>query len=210
MPALILPTRFGLLRHGKTVWNLEKRVQGRLDSPLTDQGRRSCNRWAILLAAGVIKWNRIIASPLQRAVDTAEIINRRLQVSIQVEPALREQDWGQWEGVTIRDLRARFTDEFDRQVSRGWDFCPPGGESRQAVRLRALAALHRLADRHPGENILLITHLGVIKSILYAINGRRFLPDEPNLLLPERFHTILSDRKQLVQEEINISLPDPL
>jgi len=210
MPDLTLPTRFGLLRHGKTVWNLEKRVQGRLDSPLTGQGRRSCNRWGIHLAAGGIKWSRIIASPVQRATDTAEIVNQWLKVPIQVEPNLREQDWGQWEGMTLRDLRTKFTEEFDRHVGRGWEFCPPDGESRQAVRLRSLAALNRLAGRHPGESILLITHLGVIKSILYTIHGRHFLPDEPALLLPERFHTILCSRNQLIQEELNISLPDQL
>ena len=183
-------TTFGLLRHGQTVWNLEKRIQGSGNSALTEAGIDFCEKWGQQLTAGQPKWTRIIASPLQRTRLTAEIVNRSLHLPIKIVEGIREQYWGQWEGLTIDEIKAKFSEDFNNQIQRGWQFRPTGGESREEVRQRVLAALTAECGKKKDENILVISHLGVIKSILYSIENRAYLPEEPRLGHKNRFHTI--------------------
>jgi broad specificity phosphatase PhoE len=177
-----LATRFGLLRHGQTVWNEQKRIQGRLDSDLTPAGREGARRWGSFLAAGTWQWRRIIASPAPRALKTAEIVNRFLGVGIEQEEGLREQDWGAWEGMRLADIRRDPGQRLEQQIKSGWAFRPPGGESRRQVLNRARAALDSLGQRYPGEDILVICHQGVIKALVYNVENRTYQPDEPELI----------------------------
>ncbi len=72
----------------------------------------------------------------------------------------------------------------------GWDFRPPGGESRRELLERVLTSLKKSSTRWPAENLLIISHLGVIKSLLYFTEGRNYLPQEPKIVYKNRFHTI--------------------
>jgi probable phosphoglycerate mutase len=183
-------TLFGLLRHGQTIWNTQGRVQGRLDSPLTPEGVATVQQWARFLAAPRWRWTRVLTSPAPRAAATAEIINAELRIDIQEEEDLREQDWGQWEGLSWSEIRASYGAMLQAQIDRGWSFRPPGGESRTEVGGRVRGLLTRLGRRHPGEQILVITHQGVIKSLIYAIEKRRFLSTEPKLLDKNLLQTV--------------------
>lgn len=175
-------TQFGLLRHGETVWNREKRLQGRLDSPLTDDGIEAVRTWARFLGSRPWRWSRIVTSPAERARQTAMIINERLALDVQENAALREQDWGIWEGMTDTEVVTTYREILDEQIQGGWSFRPPEGESRSEVCLRVRTALSRLGEKYPGEQILVITHQGVIKALVYFIEKRQFLPDEPKIL----------------------------
>ena len=124
-------TRFGLIRHAQTVWNREKRIQGQSDSPLSEQGRRQAAAWGHDLKR--FAWSRILASDAGRALATAERINASLQVPLTTDARLREQDWGQWEGITIPRIEAEQSPALTAQVNAGWDFCPPQGEDRRSV-----------------------------------------------------------------------------
>jgi len=207
LPATAKPTRFGLLRHGKTIWNQEKRIQGSSDTPLTREGVAGCRQWALFLATMPVTWHRLLVSPLQRTIDTAAIINERLGLPLQLVDGFREMDWGEWEGLTLREIKAASRQDFAERVRRGWDFRPPGGESRREVLQRVVLSLQEQAQLRPEENLLVITHLGVIKSLLYHIEQREFLPEEPKILWKDRFHIISSCNNRLAIEQSNITLP---
>ncbi len=181
---------FGLLRHGQTVWNKEKRIQGRGDSPLTAEGRASCRKWGRYLGTSGTTWQRIIVSPLQRARETAKLINETLQIPIAYDEGIREQDWGNWEGRTLEQIKRESPGELEELTHLGWNFRPPGGESRKELLHRVLASLKRSGAQWPGENLLVISHLGVVKSLLYYIEDRDYLPEEPRIIDNNRFHTI--------------------
>lgn len=201
-------TRFGLMRHGKTTWNAEKRIQGRGNSPLTQEGVTTCRAWAAFLAARVPYWHRLVVSPLQRAIDTAHILNAELALPIDIETGFREQNWGQWEGLTVEDIKENFPGELERRVQGGWDFRPPGGESRLEVLQRVLETTQLQASQWPGQNLLVVSHLGVIKGLLYHIENREYLPAEPKIIWKDRFHIMGHSDSDLWLERTNISLSD--
>ena len=200
-------TRFGLVRHAQTVWNREKRIQGQSDSPLTSDGKSQALRWGRILKQ--FSWNRILASDIGRARETAKIINQALNLSLQTDSRLREQDWGQWTGKTISQLNTDTPRDLDAQVRAGWAFCPPGGEGRRSVLERGCLALQEAAGQWPGDNILVVTHEGVIKSLIYHLCGRKYLPGEPAIIKPYQLHWLVFDRNRLRLEELNALAMEP-
>ena len=183
-------THFGLLRHGQTTWNLEHRIQGRLDSPLTPAGIETTRQWGRFLNSSGQDWNRIVTSPAPRARHTADIINQQLALEIEVVDDLREQDWGSWEGMTWAEITENSGDYLQQLLDSGWSFRPPEGESRAEVRDRARSVIASCAVKFSGEQILVITHQGVIKSLIYALENRHFLPEEPPLIKKNLLQTI--------------------
>jgi broad specificity phosphatase PhoE len=136
-----------LVRHGETDWNADGRLQGHTDRPLSDFGRRQARQLAEDLAEE--KLDAIYASDLSRARETAEIVGARLGLAVVIDPDLREKDWGTWEGLTpIERDRVEFV-----------------GESTKAHQERMLAALRRIADRHPGGRVLVVTHGGSMRRV---------------------------------------------
>lgn len=194
-------TRFGLIRHALTAWNLQKRIQGRQDSAIASEGEQQAVQWGGLLKP--MGWNRILCSDAGRALKTAELINRSLRVSIHPEPELREQDWGLWTGKTMARIRQESSRLLSEQEARGWRFCPPGGEVLEKVWQRSRRALLNAAEKWPGGQILVVTHEGVIKSLIYRFNSRQRLLNTPLRLLPWHLHRLIGDRRGLYLEKIN-------
>ena len=194
-------SRFGLIRHAQTVWNREKKIQGQSDSPLTADGARQASSWGRRLLQ--FPWDRILASDTGRALTTAERINAFLKIPLETDPRLREQDWGQWVSKTIPQIQTEAAQVLEEQINAGWNFCPPGGESRESVLKRSQEALIEAADRFPGDNLLVVTHEGVVKGLIYHLCGRKFLPTEPRLLQSYRLHWLVFDRGGLQIEKVN-------
>ena len=201
MPDQYNTTRFGLIRHAQTVWNREKKIQGHSDSPLTADGKKQAASWGRILSQ--FSWDRILASDAGRALATAEIINAFLKIPLTIESRLKEQDWGQWESKTVRQIEAEARQVLDEQVNAGWGFCPPGGESRLSVLKRSQQALQEAAERYPGQNLLVVIHEGVVKSLIYYLCGRKFSPGEPAILKSYQLHWFVYDSSGLRIEEIN-------
>ena len=195
-------TIFGLLRHGQTEWNILKKIQGSADSPLSEEGKKQTNAWADTLKS--LAWDRIIASDLGRVQATVEILNRRLCLPISFDARLREQHWGDWEGLTLPFVQQNFTEDLARRVAMGWEFAAPGGETRRAVKDRVLATLLECAQKWPGQKILVVCHQGVVKSILYSFDGRDFLPGEDPLLQHNRLHLISCTGQSFTPLRLNI------
>jgi probable phosphoglycerate mutase len=185
------PACFGILRHARTTWNEQRRIQGRGNSPLTPGGIAAATAWANHLADDGRVWHRIVTSPLPRARETAAILGRRLDLPIQTVNGLQEQDWGLWEGLQLQEIKQSFPGELERGMQDGWEFRPPRGESRREVCRRVTATLRAIGSRWSGENLLVVTHLGVIKALVYSIAGRNYLPQEPDMLQPDHLHTVI-------------------
>lgn len=149
--------RLILTRHGETVWNIEGRVQGALDSPLTERGILQAQCLAKRLKHEQI--THLYSSDLPRAIATAEQIRQELQLSkIIISPAIRELSFGEWEGKAWYDLRNRYPDSFSL-----WDRAPhevqiPGGESMWEVTERAWQFICDLPRLHQNETVCVVTH----------------------------------------------------
>jgi uncharacterized phosphatase len=151
-------TVFALVRHGETDWNRERRIQGSTDIPLNDTGREQARATGALLASR--RWTALVASPLSRAAETARLIGAEVGLGEpELEQRLAERDYGQAEGLTGTEIDVQFPDGAD----------VPGREARESVAERAVAALHDLAARHPGEAVIVVAHGGVIRSVLEAV-----------------------------------------
>lgn len=192
----------GLLRHGPTSWNRDKRIQGLTDTPL-DPAFDPTPWRAALDAHG--PWNRVVASPLVRARDTARLLFP--DQPVEISAGLREQDWGEWTGMTVAQLRRDFPGRIEAQESRAWDFTPPGGESRRAVLARAVAAIDEAVRGREGERVLLVTHLGVIKIILNSLLGSPFLPGASADVAKRALHLLTADGRALRILQTNVRLP---
>ena len=199
MPNRSAITRFGLLRHAETEWNRQDRIQGHSNSPLTSEGKASADQWGSILKTLPI--NRIISSDLGRVMETALILSRHLKLPIIEEMRLREQYWGQWEGLSIPEIEN--TEAFIKEKSSGWDFRPLGGESRLEVWRRSQEALIQAADTWAGDTILVMTHEGVIRCLVYRLCGRKLHASEPPLIKPNHLHWLACRNGQLEIEKIN-------
>lgn len=180
-------TTFLLMRHGLTDWNLHSRIQGQTDTPLAEQGREQCRAWKQTLDR--MDFDRILTSPLVRAMETARLCTKGRDLPHTTDPGLMEMHWGDWTGRSKEDMRAD-RDAVREQERRGFDFRPPGGESRRELLWRTLAALERFAEAHPGEQVLVVTHNGVLGALARHMAGMEYLPDEEPPLLPYRLHRI--------------------
>lgn len=142
-----------LVRHGETEWNRLGRVQGRTDIPLNDTGRRQARAAGRRLRGE--HWDGIASSPLARAAETAEIIAHEVGLGApELVEALVERDYGDAEGLTGEELDRRF------------DGVLAARESRESVLGRVKPALVALAERHPGSRLLVVSHGGVIGSLV--------------------------------------------
>jgi broad specificity phosphatase PhoE len=194
-----MATRFALLRHAETEWNREKRIQGQQDAPLTSNGRQQAQRWGRTLAQ--YELDHMITSDLGRAKSTAILINQHLDLPHSEEPRLREQDWGRWAGFNFRELLG--VKELRAQERMGWHFRPLEGESRLEVFKRSRQALVDAASRLKGKRVLVVTHGGVIKCLLYRLSRRDFLPEEPPLLEPYCLHWLSYDGRDFHIDRLN-------
>jgi probable phosphoglycerate mutase len=195
------PTSFGLIRHATTLWNEQKLIQGQLDSPLSKDGQQMATEWGRRLAS--FSWQRIIYSDLGRTRQTMELINHTLNLPVHPEKRFREQNWGEWSGISLAEVKQKYEKQLQNMVRSGWSFKPPGGESREQVLSRSLDALNDVHTSWPGESILIICHEGVIKCLLYHLAGRKFLPEEPKLIRPNHLHILEQNNKTLNLKELN-------
>lgn len=152
-------TRLAMIRHGPTAWNLEQRVQGRSDIPLSDAGRAWVRTWRLPDEVAGLRW---FVSPLRRARETAAILG----LSPAIEESLVEIDWGEWDAALLPELREREAAAMAERRRQGAAFRAPGGESARDVQERLKPWLARIGAA--GEPCGAVAHNGVIRA-LYAL-----------------------------------------
>ncbi|ADU64302.1 MAG: histidine phosphatase family protein [Pseudodesulfovibrio sp.] len=194
-------TTFYCLRHARTDWNVQSRIQGQTDTALSEEGCGMARNWAQSLPEGT--FDMILTSPLGRAVETAQILNAHLGLPLHTDPGLVEQDWGQWTGLTKAELK-ELRSAVKAQEKRGFAFTPPGGESRDSVLMRACDALIGFAAAHPRASVLVVTHHGVLKCLAYALSGLDYLPGDPRPIKPYRLHRIECLDNELAPAQLNL------
>lgn len=157
-----------LVRHGQSEWNAVGRWQGQADPPLSEVGRRQ----GAIAAKKLSGFHAVVASPLQRALETAETIAKLLDLGpVLTEPGLIERDAGPWQGLTrveIEDRWPGFLDRGDR---------PDGYEPNVVVLERTRKALDRIVGQVDGSTVLIVTHAGVIYTLEESF-------DEPIVRIP--------------------------
>jgi broad specificity phosphatase PhoE len=159
-----------LVRHGQSTWNREHRIQGQLDPPLSDEGRRQAEVLGRRLARRPLAG--FYASDLKRAFETAEAIGALVDLAPEPTPGLREIYLGDWEGLRTEEIAERFPDAWARWSEEpDWDLVP-GGEGAVRFEARVIATLDEILDRHSHGDILVVTHGGVIQVALHRVIGR--------------------------------------
>jgi broad specificity phosphatase PhoE len=155
--------RLFLIRHGEVPSNRELRYVGSRDEPLAEAGIRQAEGLAAALAPTPV--SAVYTSPLRRAEETGRRIAAARDVPLRLEPRLREQSFGAWEGLTRAEVLER-----DRDLLLRWEAdlgsAPPGGESLESVRERILSLVEDLVRVHPREWVVLVSHVGPIKALL--------------------------------------------
>lgn len=182
--------RLVLVRHGETDWNLHRRIQGSTEIPLNDTGRRQAREGAERLSS--IEWAGIVASPLSRARETAEIIAAELGLDAPlIVDDIVERHHGDLEGLTFAERQSRFPDETD----------VTGLETREAVLARTRPALVALADRFGADDkVLVVTHGGVISTLVRAAFAEE-LPPGSTMITNLSAHDFRVDGGELVLEK---------
>jgi broad specificity phosphatase PhoE len=159
-----------LIRHGQSTWNREHRIQGQLDPPLSNEGRRQAELVGRRLSGR--SFAGFYSSDLKRALETAELIGTAIGARPQSETSLREIFLGDWEGLRTEEIAERFPEAWARWVEEpDWDVVP-GGEGAALFDARVAGALDDIFRRHAHGDVLVVTHGGVIQVALHRIVGR--------------------------------------
>jgi broad specificity phosphatase PhoE len=156
-----------LARHGETDWTREKRWQGHADPPLNDRGREQARTLAENLAG--VRLDAVYSSDLRRASETAAIVSAERCLDVRLDPKLRENDFGDWTGLTRDEVERRFPEGalLRKSGRQGWR----GGESYEEMADRIVRAVEAIAASHPEEQVLVVTHNGPIRAVHAHVFG---------------------------------------
>ena len=163
-----MTTTVVMIRHGQTEWNAERRIQGQTESVLSELGRRQAERAAEALAARPV--DVLYSSDLGRARETAAPWSARLGLEVRTDVRLRELHYGVLEGRTWPELEAS-EPALVADLRAGRLKTPPGGESRSALRARAVEVMEELVTEHRGRILGVVTHGGFAASFLGHVMG---------------------------------------
>jgi alpha-ribazole phosphatase len=182
-----------LIRHGETEGAEVRRYKGSIDVPLSANGIRQMERLSLHIAdlenrrKGVIEKmprgsgdaeNRnypgitaVYCSHLSRAIKSAELIAKPHSLKPVIVPALRERNFGVWEGMSFDEIKEKYPEEFTAWAGNPLAFSPMEGENTMEVKDRVINAMNEIIQNHSGERIAIVSHGGVIRVILCYILG---------------------------------------
>ncbi len=164
-----MTTRLYLIRHGATPLSAEDRFSGAENIFLSEHGRAQVQHLALRLADSKI--SAIYASPLDRAMDTGNIIGGPLRLTPIPSEGLREINHGHWEGLSRKEVETAFADEYSAWESDPFTFAPEGGESGISVLARALPVIREIVLNHKDESVAVVSHKATLRIILSSLLG---------------------------------------
>lgn len=160
-------TKVLLIRHGQTVWNRGGKYQGHTDVQLSEEGREQARRLRQRFINDRI--DAFYASDLSRAMETASIIAEGRGAPVVPVPALRELNFGVWEGLTYQEILAGYGYLAERWYIDPTGLAIPNGETFEELKERSYRVMQDLVARHPGQTILVVSHGGTIRAIICAV-----------------------------------------
>ena len=164
-------TRIIAVRHGETSWNADARIQGQRDIGLNDTGRWQARRVGEALAGEQI--TAVYSSDLGRAHETAQAVAETTGIPVVPDEGLRERSFGIFEGKTFDEIHETWPDHAHNWRKRIPEWQPPeGGESLLQLRERVTRTMQELAARHPGEQIVVVAHGGVLDTLYRIATGQ--------------------------------------
>jgi broad specificity phosphatase PhoE len=169
-----------LLRHGPTDWTAERRLQGRVDLPLSSVGRAMVAGWQLAPEVDGFVW---VTSPLRRARETAALLGH---ADALVDARLAEMNFGEWEGRRLAEISAELGPAMTEMEERGLDFRAPGGESPREVQQRLAPFLAEVGQ--DGIDRLAVTHKAVIRALYAFASGWPMLGRPPQRLMEFGLH----------------------
>ena len=176
-----VPTMIYLVRHGETEFTAIRRFSGsRLDPKLIERGREQASAVGKYLKN--LKADLLVASPLARTLETAELIGKETGLPVQTDEAWVECDFGDWDGLTPEEVRSKFPGEYEKWIE-STSYPTTGGESYDDIALRADLALTALAVANPGKKIIVVTHNLIIRQCArLAFDGNATSPYHVDIL----------------------------
>jgi probable phosphoglycerate mutase len=166
----VAETRILLIRHGETEWNRAGRIQGyHADSVLTEAGREQARALAGRLAGE--RFDALHSSDAGRTRQTAAPISTATGREVVYDAALRERNYGVFEGRTYQEVEREYPEAFQKVRARDPYYVPPGGESAVQFRDRIVAVLERIAAGVAGKSVAVITHGGVLGMMYRHVTG---------------------------------------
>ena len=157
-------TELIVIRHGKTAWNLEQRIQGSTDIELHPLGIRQAEALADRLAQE--EFHAIYSSDLKRAYQTAALIAGKTQHRVIPHAGLRERNFGVFEGMTATDIQERYPEGWERFKNWDPDYAAPKGISLRDYQQTSVKSLEDIARKHPGERLVVVTHGGFLSGLM--------------------------------------------
>jgi len=154
-----------LIRHGQTDGNAQGRYQGSMDTHLTEEGRFQARCAKKYLSN--VKFSSIYSSPMKRAIETAQIISDGLSHEIKIRDALREINFGKWEGLKFEEINEKYHNDYQAWLSNPFKSPPTEGESFTDLISRADSEIKKIvAENADGSRVAVITHGGLILSLI--------------------------------------------
>lgn len=149
-----------LIRHGETDWNNKGIIQGQIDIPLNKKGEKQAKACAIALKNK--NYDLIISSPLSRALSTAHIINRLLNLPLIIEDAFKERSFGTAEGMSLTELNQAYPDRIYPEM-----------EARLNLNRRVIKAINHILKTYPNKKVILVAHGAVLNSLLSTVTNHQ-------------------------------------
>lgn len=159
-----------LVRHGQTTYNVERRFQGQIDVPLSEEGEKQAGAVADWLALQPVSFSALYSSDLLRALETARAIGARIGLIPQPESALREIHVGEWQGLASDEIEARFPGQLAGWRDQAPGFRVPGGETTAELQWRMLNWYRQAISAHQGQAIIVVSHGMALGSLIVGLN----------------------------------------
>ncbi|EEK79240.1 Phosphoglycerate mutase [Bacillus cereus R309803] len=164
-----MKTTVYVTRHGETEWNVAKRMQGRQNSALTENGMLQAKQLGDRMKD--LSIHAIYSSPSERTLHTAELIKGEREIPIIVDEHFYEINMGIWEGQTIDDIERQYPDEIQLFWYEPHLFQSTSGENFEAVHKRVIEGIQLLLEKHKGESILIVSHAAAAKLLVGHFAG---------------------------------------
>ncbi|MDX9691907.1 MAG: histidine phosphatase family protein [Acholeplasmataceae bacterium] len=156
-----------MVRHGQTDYNAKRLVQGRINNPLNTHGKKQARELASVFINQEENFDAIVSSPLSRALETADIIRKKLKMEkpILVDHQLIERDFNELDGLSV---------DAAMPLVRQKGYSHPGYEVDEVLMKRVTQAILRLGRKYSGKNVLCVVHSHVIKALLVYVDPVQF------------------------------------